>query len=125
MDARVALFKEIIDSQSLVEDWDGEGAGPPTAECVAEALAFLEEMPYEFPLPEYMVHASGTVGFYWGDYSGAEYAEVEILGDGRIAYYVVQDGVRENGITKSPGRKEDGRDLNTTPAKAGRDKKAN
>jgi hypothetical protein len=122
MDDKLDLIKEIEGFRTVEADWDGEGAVKPKNESIEEALIFLEEMPYEFPLPDVCLDPNGPVIFYWNEEEHGFRAYVDILGDGRIAYFMVEGDRREKGIVPLPG-KRDGRDTDTTPEKKGRDKK--
>jgi hypothetical protein len=45
-------------------------------------------MPYELPIPELMLLASGTLSFYWCVTTYGFYADVEIIGNGEITYFI-------------------------------------
>lgn len=113
MSTRQDLIDEIIGCRLVKKNWDGEGAIKPKEECILEALQFLEEMPYEFPVPELQVFEGGTLGFYWDEETHGFYADVEILGDGRIAYFMVEGDVKHKGITNMPGRRDGDTDRKT------------
>lgn len=122
MDEKLALIKDIEGCKTVEANWDGEGAIKPKNECIEEALIFLEEMPFEFPLPELQIFPGGTLGFYWDEETHGFYADIEILGDGRMAYFMVEGDRKEKGVTSLPGKKN-GRDANTTPEKTSGNKK--
>jgi hypothetical protein len=119
MSTRQDLINEIIGYRLLEEDWDGEGAIKLKEECILEALQFLEEIPYEFPLPDVCADPNGKVLFYWNEEETGFRAYVDILGDGRIAYFMVEGDVRHKGITNMPGKK-DGRDADRKTKKKGK-----
>lgn len=106
MSAKQDLINEVIGCRLVEENWDGEGAIKPKEECILEALQFLEEMPYEFPIPDLMVHTGGTLGFYWDEETHGFYADVEILGDGRMAFFMVEEDVKHKGVVNIPGKKD-------------------
>ena len=122
MTDRLDLIKEIEGFRTVEADWDGEGAIKPKDSCIEEALIFLEEMPYEFPLPDVCLDPNGPLIFYWDEEEHGFRAYVDILGDGRIAYYMVEGDRKEKGIATLPGRK-DGGNTNISLEKKGRDKK--
>jgi len=83
----------------LEENWDGEGAAPPVAASLKEAVAFVRLLPEDGALPEPMLLASGNVALYWND--SDLYADLEFLGDGRVAYFVEHPGEgKHKGVTK-------------------------
>ncbi len=81
---------------SLLEaNWDGEGAVKPSSASMKEAVSFVRLLG-EIPLPEPMILASGHAALYWND--GALYADLEFLGDGRIAYFIKCHGDKHKGV---------------------------
>jgi hypothetical protein len=82
-------------------NWDGEGADAPSQNSVAEAIRFSRLLS-EDVAAEPMMFASGRAGLYWRNPS--LYADLEFLGDGRIAYYIEQNGDKHKGVVKFDAR---------------------
>ena len=93
--AREQLLGEIRSWALWKADWDGEGAAAPIVDCIKNAVSFIRLLPDNIPLPEPMIHASGHTGLFWGD--GGIYADIEFLHNGRIAYYIEQNGDKHKG----------------------------
>ena len=89
------LMGEIRSWALLEANWDGEGAVAPIARCIKNAVSFIRLLPDNITLPEPMLHASGNTGLFWGD--GGIYADIEFLHNGRIAYYIEQNGDKHKG----------------------------
>lgn len=70
----------------LENDWDGEGARQPSEKSIKDAVSFMHLIKESVELPEPMLHANGNVSFYWND--KGFYADLEFLGNGRIAYFI-------------------------------------
>lgn len=79
-------------------DWDGEGAAMPNARSLQVAVSFVGLLDEDSFLPEPMLHATGHAGLFWKDNS--LYADIEFLGDGRIAYYIERQGDKHKGVLK-------------------------
>ena len=92
---RELLMGEIRSWALLKADWDGEGAIAPIIHCIENAVSFIRLLPDTTSLPEPMLHASGNTGLFWGD--GGIYADIEFLHNGRIAYYIEQNGDKHKG----------------------------
>jgi hypothetical protein len=94
---REKLIGEIRRLKSLKQNWDGEGAAAPSDASMkaAAALACLLSDD-ENRLPEPMLHASGRAGLYWK--ASGLYADLEFLGDERVAYYIERDGGKHKGV---------------------------
>ncbi len=92
---REQLMGEIRSWALLKADWDGEGAAAPIAGCIKNVVSFIRLLPDDISLPEPMLHASGNTGLFWGD--GGIYADIEFLHNGRIAYYIEQNGDKHKG----------------------------
>ena len=92
---REQLMGEIRSWALLEADWDGEGAVAPIASCIKNAVSFIRLLPDSITLPEPMLHASGNTGLFWGN--GGIYADIEFLHNGRIAYYIEQNGDKHKG----------------------------
>ena len=90
------LIGEIRRWSLLSANWDGEGAAQPSAEAMHEATAFMRLLPEDQALPEAMLHANGRTGLFWK--SEKLYADIEFIGDGRIAYFIERQGDRHKGV---------------------------
>ena len=85
------------------ENWDGEGATAPLMGSLKEAELFVRLLSEEKALPEPMLHGSGHAGLFW---NGEElYADLEFLGDSRIAYYIERQGDKHKGVLKFDSQK--------------------
>ena len=89
------LRQKLHSYANLEDNWDGEGAAAPIVDCIKNAVSFIRLLPDNIPLPEPMIHASGHTGLFWGD--GGIYADIEFLHNGRIAYYIEQNGDKHKG----------------------------
>lgn len=89
------LIGEIRSWSLLSADWDGEGALAPSAQSIKDAVAFSRLLS-DVVIPEPMLLASGHVALYKNE-SGI-YADIEFLGDGRIAYFIKRDGDKHKGV---------------------------
>ena len=84
------LRHDLASYAELQEDWDGEGAKPPSQSAVDDALVFLDGRPQDIPPPYPEEGTEGDVGVYW-DYSDEHiFAEVIFDGDGTCAYFAVR-----------------------------------
>lgn len=83
-------------------DWDGEGASAPIESSLLAASNFVCLITRENEMPEPMLHASGRAGLVWTD--GVNYAELEFLPKGEIAYYVTSATGKHKGVAKFDGR---------------------
>lgn len=85
-----------IRSWSLIEaDWDGESAASPLSQSLKEAVSFVRLLG-DIPLPEPMLLSSGHAALYWNERD--LYADLEFLGDGRIAYFIKRHGDKHKGV---------------------------
>lgn len=100
---RERLAGELRSWGLLTEDWDGEGATMPNARSLKEAVSFIGLLDEDSVLPEPMLHASGHAGLFWKDSN--LYADIEFLGDGRIAYYIECQGDKHKGVLKFDSQK--------------------
>lgn len=96
--SREKLIGELRRWGLLTANWDGEGATEPVARSLKEAVSFIRLLGEADTLPEPMLHASGHAGLFWKDDSLC--ADIEFLGDGRIAYYVERLGDKHKGVLK-------------------------
>ncbi|MDD5056850.1 MAG: hypothetical protein PHQ60_03180 [Sideroxydans sp.] len=89
------LIGEIRSWSLLSADWDGEGALAPSAQSIKESVSFSRLLS-DVSLPEPMLLASGHVSLYKND--SDLYADIEFLGDGRIAYFIKRNGDKHKGV---------------------------
>jgi hypothetical protein len=82
-------------------NWDGEGASGPDIDSMGDAIRFTRLLS-EDVLAEPMIFANGRAGLYWRN--ADLYADLEFFGDGRIAYYVEQNGDKHKGVVKFDAR---------------------
>lgn len=92
------LVGEIRRWSLLSTDWDGEGGCAPILSSVRQTEAFVRLLNNAIPLPEPMLHANGRTGLYWND--GQLYADLEFLGDGRMAYFIERNEDKHKGVLK-------------------------
>ena len=84
------LRQDLAAYAELQENWDGEGAKPPSQSAVDDALIFLDGRPQDIPPPYPEEGTEGDVGVYW-DYSDDYiFAEVTFDGDETYAYFAVR-----------------------------------
>lgn len=82
--------------QLLPADWDGEGAASPNPRSLGEAVALVRLLPTTMALPSPMLHSSGRAGLFWK--TERLYADLEFLGDTRLAYYIERNGDKHKGV---------------------------
>lgn len=81
----------------LDDDWDGEGAAKPVVQSIREAVSFARLLPKkDVEEPEPMLTASGHAALFWN--TGDLYADIEFLGDQRIAYFVKRESDKHKGV---------------------------
>lgn len=85
----------------LSADWDGEGAVAPNALSLESASDFIRLLPEALTDAEPMLNANGRAGLYWND--NGLYADLEFLGDGRIAYFIQHHEDKHKGLTRFSG----------------------
>jgi len=90
------LIGEIRQWRLLNDNWDGEGAATPSNHSLNEAVSFVRLLSQGMPIPEPMLLASGHAGLYWNE--NHLYADIEFLGDGRIAYFIKRNGDKHKGV---------------------------
>jgi hypothetical protein len=91
-----SIIGEIRQWSLLNANWDGEGAAIPNAQSIKEVVSFIRLLDESFPLPEPMLLASGHVALYWNE--GSLFADIEFLGDGRIAYFIKSNEDKHKGV---------------------------
>jgi len=89
------LIGELKRWQLMSENWDGEGAAAPLPSSLAQAVSFVHLLGTG-SLPSPMLHASGHAGLFWK--TAELYADLEFLGDNRIAYYIERHGDKHKGV---------------------------
>jgi hypothetical protein len=80
----------------LAANWDGEGVAAPNGHSLKEAVSFVRLLGDGVALPEPMLHATGHAGLFWK--KDGFYADIEFLGDGRLAYYIECQGGKHKGV---------------------------
>ena len=84
----------------LGNNWDGEGAEPPRASAIKDAMRFLRIIHrHTDKVPTPCVHTHGSVALVWDASSGITWAELEFTGFGTIIYYMIIEGEKIKGIT--------------------------
>jgi hypothetical protein len=91
-----SLVGEIRQYAIFEANWDGESATAPNARAIREAENFVKLLDPALPLPEAMLHSSGSAGLFWRN--PGLHADLEFLGDGRIAYFIKRNGDRHKGV---------------------------
>jgi hypothetical protein len=100
------LIGEIRNWNLLGSDWDGEGSAMPSVQSMKEAISFIGLLDEDIALPEPMLLSSGHAALYW---NGDElYADIEFLGDGRIAYFIKKNGDKHKGVLAFDSQKMPG-----------------
>ena len=89
------LIGEIRSWSLLSADWDGEGALAPSTQSIKDAASFTRLLS-DTALPEPMLLASGHIALYKNE--SDLYADIEFLGDGRIAYFIKRNGDKHKGV---------------------------
>lgn len=77
-------------------NWDGEGSAAPSMPSLKQAVAFARLLDKSALLPEPMLLNSGHVSLFWQE--ADLYADLEFLGDGRIAYFIKRQGDKHKGV---------------------------
>lgn len=90
------IIGDIRQFNLLDANWDGEGAAKPKLTSIKDAVSFVRVLNDVITLPEPMLLASGNTALYWNE--GGLYADVEFLGDGRIAYFIKSNGDKHKGV---------------------------
>lgn len=80
-----ALWAEMEEYRSLAKGWDGYGSVAPNPGVIDDALAFLRALPLTAPMPEPLVSADGSVGWFWK--TAEKFVSVNFSRAGRFAYY--------------------------------------
>jgi hypothetical protein len=80
----------------LLANWDGEDAIVPMRSSLKEAESFVRLLNCKMIMPEPMLNANGRAGLFWKE--SQIYADLEFLGDGRMAYYIERNGDKHKGV---------------------------
>ena len=98
------LIGEIRGWTLLDPNWDGEGAAAPIVTSLKESVAFIRLLGNAVELPDPMLLSAGHAGLFWK--TGNLYADLEFLGDGRIAYFIEHEGEgKHKGVVKFDSEK--------------------
>ncbi len=89
------LIGEIRSWSAFTADWDGEGSSIPNQLSLEEATNFIRLLPDTVDV-EPMLNANGRAGLYWNIHNF--YADLEFLGDGRIAYFIQKSDDKHKGL---------------------------
>lgn len=87
---------EIRHWASFSENWDGEGANLPSTESIRDSVSFLRLIADSEQLPQPMLHATGNVSLFWND--NGLYADVEFLGQNKVAYFIKRNEDKHKGV---------------------------
>ena len=79
-------------------NWDGEGAEQPFYPSLKQAESFARLFDSSANIPEAMLNANGHAGLFWK--APGLYADLEFLGDGRLAYYIERNRDKHKGVTR-------------------------
>ncbi|WP_411728397.1 hypothetical protein [Methyloglobulus sp.] len=90
------LIGEIRQWCLLDTDWDGEGSYQPSDQSLKDSVSFISLLSQNMSIPEPMLLASGNAALYLNENN--LYADIEFLGDGRIAYYVERNSDKHKGV---------------------------
>jgi hypothetical protein len=82
----------------LADNWDGEGSIGPKTQSLKEAVLFLGLLSKAIIIPDPMLLNSGNAALFWNEEN--LYADIEFLGDGRIAYFIKKNGDKHKGVLK-------------------------
>ena len=87
---------------TLAENWDGEGASTPDKASLKSASNFVRLLTLAAMDVAPMLNANGRAGLYWNQ--GDFYADLEFLGDDRIAYFIEKSSDKHKGIVRFESR---------------------
>jgi len=90
------IIGELRQWNLLVANWDGEGATKPKLNSIKEAVSFVRLLDDKGALPEPMLLGSGNAALYWNE--PGLYADIEFLGDNRIAYFIKINSDKHKGV---------------------------
>ena len=90
------VIGELREWAFLKINWDGEGANAPSKTSIKEAVKFVRLINDSVEMPDPNLLASGNVSLFWN--SQSLYAEIEFLGNNRIAYFIKKNEDKHKGI---------------------------
>lgn len=90
------LIGEIRNWTLFDANWDGEGSTKPSEASIREAVSFARLISAHVLEPEPMLLASGHSALFWHD--GDLYADLEFLGDSRVAYFIKKNNDKHKGV---------------------------
>lgn len=90
------VIGELREWAFLKNNWDGEDGKAPSVDSIKEAVAFIRLMNRNAEMPDPNLLASGHVSLFWN--SQNFYAEIEFLGDNRVAYFIKNNEDKHKGI---------------------------
>ena len=91
------LIGELRNWALFGDDWDGEGASRPLSASINDAVSFARLLDSSVREPEPMLLASGHAALFWND--GDLYADLEFIGNNRVAYFVQKNDDKHKGVT--------------------------
>lgn len=92
------IIGEIRSWSLFAENWDSEGSMSPKAQSIKEAVSFIRLLDDNISPPEPMLLSSGNISLFWDE--SDLYADIEFLGDHRIAYFIKKNGDKHKGVLK-------------------------
>ena len=98
-----SIIGELREWSLLHANWDGEGAAMPDSQSIKGAVSFVRLLDDKITPPEPMLLSSGHAALYWNE--GGLYADIEFLGDGRIAYFIKSNGDKHKGVLSFDSQK--------------------
>jgi hypothetical protein len=90
------VIGELREWAFLKNNWDGEGGNAPSVDSIREAVAFVRLINNNAGMPDPTLLASGRVSLFW--HTESLYAEIEFLGNERIAYFIKNNDDKHKGI---------------------------
>lgn len=89
---QLLAFEKLIIAirEAQTEGWDGYDALPADPNAVKYAIAFLQNLPDDLPIPEFAIDPDGDVAIEW-DYGPRLLISIRIARDGTL-YYAGKDG---------------------------------
>jgi hypothetical protein len=96
------LIAEFMQFKYLNENWDGEGGLAPDQNSVTEAIDFIYILD-NIVVPEAMLLSSGHTALFWNE--NGLYADIEFLGNGRIAYFIRKNDDKHKGVVEFDSKK--------------------
>ena len=78
------------------DNWDGEGASRPSSASINDAVSFARLLDANVRESEPMLLASGHAALFWNE--AGLYADLEFIGNNRIAYFVQRNNDKHKGV---------------------------